>query len=107
MHVIKKNVNIFLFCLLFLIISGCWETERVQKTGVIMNNSKEGFFFRAYEAELSRVGFKNGSRVNGASSKFSIEKEDLNNKLTSLMNKNNTVVINFGGGRFCFPEDMK
>lgn len=59
--------------LIILLLSGCWEIKKGEKTGYIVKLAQEGAFIKTYEAELIRGGFNNGSGSNGASFDFTIE----------------------------------
>lgn len=78
-----------------LILSGCIETERGEKVGIINKISKEGLIFTTNEATLMRGGLNDGSGSWGQAFKFSIESNDLANKLEQAINSGAQVKIKY------------
>jgi hypothetical protein len=64
--------------LLSLLITGCWETEKGEKVGIIVKLGKQGAFIKTNEAELIRGGMNNGNGSFGVRPfDFTIEDERL------------------------------
>lgn len=65
-----------LLCGLLLVtplLTGCWETARGEKVGVIVKCAYEGIFIKTFECELIRGGMQNGSGSFGKSFHFTAE----------------------------------
>lgn len=81
--------------LLALGLSGCWVTEKGQKTGVIVKFSKTGSFWATYEAELIRGGMTGGSGAFGRPFDFTISSKKLSEQLKKSFESQKEVIISY------------
>lgn len=54
-------------------LSGCYETSKGSKVGIIVKCANEGFLIKTYECELIRGGMNNGGGSFGKSFHFTVE----------------------------------
>jgi hypothetical protein len=54
-----KKIALISLCIVFL--SGCWETSRGQKIGMIIKLADEGILIKTHEGQMIRGGMSNGS----------------------------------------------
>ena len=81
--------------LLSLLLSGCWETSKGVKVGVIVKCAREGFFIQTYECELIRGGLNSGSGSFGQSFHFTVENPDLIQIATQALNDQKEVKLSY------------
>ncbi len=62
-----------LISLMSLALTGCWETAKGDKVGVIVKCANEGLLIKTYECELIRGGMQGGSGSFGKSFHFTVE----------------------------------
>lgn len=98
----KKILLLIVGCLL---LSGCWETRKGEKVGVIVKVGKEGMFWGTYEGELVRGGLQDASGANGQAFHFSFGQFDssLVKRALIVMKKNKPVVISYHCEAFVAP----
>ncbi len=110
-----KILSTGLLCLGLL--TGCWDTEHGEKSGVLVKITKEGAFWSTYEGEIVRGGFQDGSGVNGSAYVFSMGpfENELVLKSKQYMQKSTHVVIQYHceafvapwrGSSDCFLDDI-
>lgn len=58
---------------LCVLLSGCYETSKGSKVGIIVKCANEGFLIRTYECELIRGGLSMASGSFGKSFHFTVE----------------------------------
>lgn len=87
-------------------LTGCIERGNGEKLGVLTKVAKEGAICPTWEAEIVRGGLVGGSGVTGSAFHFSIESEELANKLKTAMEKQQEVKITYSSElvTFCRSE---
>jgi Spy/CpxP family protein refolding chaperone len=65
------------------------------KVGQIVKLSKQGMFYKTYEAQIIRGGFQNGSGSNGQAFDFTVETEELAAKVRDAMDNQTEVMIGY------------
>lgn len=65
-------------CLLMLplALTGCWETAKGDKIGIIVKCASEGIFVKTYECEMIRGGLNSANGVMGQSFHFTVENKN-------------------------------
>lgn len=91
-----KLVQMICLATFALVLTGCWNTGRGEKIGMITKLAKEGTFgCPTWEAEIVRGGFNAGSGVSGASFHFTIEDEKLVEPVKKAMESQQEVKISY------------
>ena len=80
---------------LILCLSGCWELEKGEKTGRIVKIAKAGYVIKTWDGELIRGGLNDGSGSMGRSFHFTIESDELVEKLKSAMESQKQINIKY------------
>ena len=78
-----------------MLLSGCWETAKGEKIGVIVKCANEGIFIKTYECELIRGGMNNGSGSFGKSFHFTSENKNDISILEQALNSQKEVKITY------------
>ncbi|MBN9231392.1 MAG: hypothetical protein BGO90_03910 [Legionella sp. 40-6] len=100
----KKILSVFIVFLAFN-LSGCWTTQKGQKSGIIVKVAKEGKFWGTYEGEMILGGLENASGVSGRAFHFTLGqfKSDLVNKADYAMQNNKHVVLSYHCDAYTMP----
>jgi len=93
----KKKIIIALICIsASMILTGCWETEKGEKIGIIVKLNKQGIFIKTNEAELIRGGMNNGNGSFGTKPfDFTVEDEKLLSIVQQALDEQKTVRIKY------------
>ncbi len=100
--------KIFLSSILLLalcLLTGCWTTQKGQKSGIIVKVAKEGKFWGTYEGEMVLGGLENASGVTGRTFNFTIGQfnSDLVKKADYAMQNNKHVIITYHCDAYTLP----
>lgn len=88
--------KLLLVALIPFVLTGCYETGRGQKIGMVTKvGDGEGLFIKTIEAEIVRGGFNAGSGVSGQAFHFTIQDPVLANKVRDAMNKQQEIKITY------------
>lgn len=113
----NKRWAVFLLVSISL-LSGCWTTQKGQKSGIIVKVAKEGRYWGTYEGELIRGGLDNASGATGREFHFTLGqfKSELVKKAIYAMENNKHVVLVYhceayilpwSGETKCFVDEIK
>ena len=97
-----KVKEILLVTVMALTLSSCWTLETGEKTGRIVKVAKAGYIVKTWDGELVKGGFTDGSGSMGKTLNFSIESEDLVEKLKSAMETQRQVNVKYHQEFFAF-----
>lgn len=78
-----------------LILTGCYTTEKGEKTGSIVKFAKEGFIIKTFEGELIRGNLNSGSGSFGRSFYFTVENLNLIKVIEKSMKEGKEVKIKY------------
>lgn len=88
----KKILAIILLC---LPLSGCWNIEKGQKVGQIVDVSQKGVLINTWECKLIRGGLDDGSGSFGQSIWLTIENDHLVEKAKTFMKKKTNIILDY------------
>jgi hypothetical protein len=100
--------KIFLAALVLIpvcLLTGCWTTQKGQKSGIIVKVAKEGNFWGTYEGEMILGGLENASGASGRAFHFTLGqfKSDLVKQADYAMQNNRHVVITYHCDAYTMP----
>lgn len=78
-----------------MLLTGCIETQKGEKIGMITKVAQEGLFCPTWEAQVIRGGFNQGSGASGTAFEFTIESDELAKKVTKLAEERKEVKITY------------
>jgi hypothetical protein len=90
---IKNYAWLMAISLLCLPLGGCWEIEKGQKTGQIVDVWQSGIFIKTWECKLIRGGLDDGSGAFGQSIQLTIENDDQLHQAKEFMLKKSNVIV--------------
>ena len=85
-------ISVSLMC---LPLAGCWDIEKGQKTGQIVDVWQSGLFIKTWECKLIRGGLDDGSGAFGQSIQLTIENEEQLQQAKEFMHKKTPVVVSY------------
>lgn len=91
----KRLISAFVMILTATFLSGCIETQKGEKIGMITKVAQEGFFCPTWEAQVIRGGFNQGSGASGTAFEFTIESDEMAQKVTKLAEERKEVKITY------------
>lgn len=94
MH-IKHGTWMVAVSLMCLSLAGCWDIEKGQKTGQIVDIWQSGLLIKTWECKLIRGGLDDGSGAFGQSIQLTIENEDQLQQAKELMIKKSSVIVSY------------
>src|SRR5689334_19180110 len=101
----KRHAMAIFTLSMMLLLTGCWTTERGQKSGIIVKVAKEGRYWGTYEGELIRGGLDNATGATGREFHFTLGqfKSDLVTTAQYAMEHNKHVVLSYHCEEFVLP----
>ncbi len=99
---IKNYAWLMAISLLCLPLGGCWEIEKGEKTGQIVDVWQSGLFIKTWECKVIRGGLDDGSGVFGQVVQLTIEDENQLNKAREFMLKKANVAVRWHHELFNF-----
>lgn len=117
-NTMKKTILTALVLIPTFLLTGCWTTQKGQKSGIIVKVAKEGKFWGTYEGEMILGGLENASGASGRAFHFTLGqfKSDLVKQADYAMQNNRHVVITYhcdaytmpwSGETKCFVKNIK
>jgi hypothetical protein len=91
----KKYARIIALTSACLPLTGCWEVEKGQKTGQIVDIWQSGLLIKTWECKLIRGGLDDGSGAFGQSIQLTIENEDQLQQAKECMRKKSPVIVSY------------
>lgn len=92
---IKKVFTAFGAIFALALMTGCWDKGSGEKIGSITRIQKTGVFYQTWEAEIIRGGLNSGSGVVGNAFHFTVESEELAEKVKQAMLAQQEVKITY------------
>ena len=80
---------------IIIMLTGCYETERGNKIGIVTKIASEGIIFKTNEVTLIRGGMSDGSGAFSKDFNFSVESPEVLAKLQAAINENKNVRITY------------
>lgn len=81
--------------LMCLPLAGCWDIEKGEKTGQIVDVWQSGLLIKTWECKLIRGGLDDGNGTFGQSIQLTLENEDQLQQAKECMRKKSPVVVSY------------
>ena len=101
----KKILLSSFLILISCLLTGCWTTQKGQKSGIIIKVSKEGKFWGTYEGEMILGGLENASGVSGRAFHFTLGqyRSELVEKADFAMQNNKHIIMSYYCDAYTLP----
>lgn len=101
----KKTLLSFIVLISVCLLTGCWSTQKGQKSGIIVKVAKEGKFWGTYEGEIILGGLENASGASGRAFHFTLGqfKTKLVKQAEYAMENNKHVILTYHCDAYVFP----